>query len=194
MCSCRRHVWRYAGEPEAADVVWRRFHGICGGSPRRFIVPADLFCDNGSAAGVVSRRKTLRFLRLCERYNAVLRRRGEVAAPDAKLAAWRDIRDHLSPQPVNEMPVGGRKVRKICGDRPLLHWACDRVCPRRPQRTGCRFRVAACLRQGRKGCSVCGISAGASCGYGEDAVRERRGCRAGMVETSCGNCGNLPPN
>lgn len=59
---------------------------------------------------------------------------------------------------------------------------------------GRETRVVACLRQGRKGCSVCGISAGASCGYGEDAVRERRGCRAGTAETSCGNGGNLPPN
>lgn len=61
---------------------------ICGDSPRRFIVPADLFCDNGPAAGVVSRRKTLRFLRLCERYNAVLRRRGEeVTAPSGQIPA-----------------------------------------------------------------------------------------------------------
>ena len=48
---------------------------------RRFILR-----QRSSRRGV-SRRKTLRFLRLCERYNAVLRRRGEVAAPSGQIPA-----------------------------------------------------------------------------------------------------------
>ena len=51
----------------------------------------------------------------------VLREMG-VAVPDSKLAAWRDIRDHLSPQPVNEMPVGGRKVRMFTSTEEDVKW------------------------------------------------------------------------
>ncbi|MBQ4199394.1 MAG: hypothetical protein II649_05885 [Kiritimatiellae bacterium] len=45
-----------------------------------------------------------------------------VTVPDTKLAAWRDLRDHLSPQPVNEMPVGGRKVRMFTSTETDVKW------------------------------------------------------------------------